>query len=145
MPRIDVDSVASKLLPLQCGILNSWRTAFISSICSWVICNASFRASRARWHKLAIFNGGSFFPNSELPADFQRFVYQDVNSRKHIKQLMVEAYPSFISEVKLREATEILNSTDLKIGIGFESQNDIIRNVILKKRIKRELFEEKGG
>lgn len=93
--------------------------------------------------KLAIFNGGSFFPNSELPADFQRFVYQDVNSRKHVKQLMVEAYPSFISEVKLREAKEILNSTDFMVGIGFESQNDFIRNVILKKRIQRELFEEK--
>lgn len=93
--------------------------------------------------KLAIFNGGSFFPNSELPADFQRFIYQDVNSRKHIKQLMVEAYPSFITEVKLREATEILDSTDFKVGIGFESQNDNIRNIILKKGIKRDLFEEK--
>ncbi len=93
--------------------------------------------------KLAIFNGGSFFPRSELPRDFQHFIYQDVASRPEISQLMVEAYPSFISEKITSEAMEMLGSTDFMVGIGFESKNDFVRNKLLKKRIGRELFEKK--
>ncbi len=93
--------------------------------------------------KLAIFNGGSFFPNSELPNDFQNFVYNDVAARPNIKQLMVEAYPDYISEKKLREAKEIIGCTDFMVGVGFESKNDTVRNVFLRKSIKKEVFEKK--
>ena len=93
--------------------------------------------------KLAIFNGGSFFPHTELPKDFQHFVYQDIAGRPNIKQLMVEAYPSFITENALREALECIGKTDFMVGIGFESHNDVVRNKFLKKRIERVLFEEK--
>ncbi|TMP81612.1 hypothetical protein CWB73_06905 [Pseudoalteromonas phenolica] len=93
--------------------------------------------------KLAIFNGGSFFPDSELPNDFQHFVYNDVAKRSHIRQLMVEVYPSFISERKLVEAKTMLGDTDLMIGVGFESHDDQVRNSMLRKRINKDLFEEK--
>jgi radical SAM enzyme (TIGR01210 family) len=90
-----------------------------------------------------VFNGGSFFPNAELPEAFQKFVYDDVASRHHIKQLMVEAYPQFITANKLAQAKERVGHTDFMVGIGFESQDDFVRNVLLKKRIAKENFEEK--
>jgi len=93
--------------------------------------------------KIAIFNGGSFLPSSELPDEFQYHVYEDIASRSIVKQLMIEAYPSFIAEKKLREAKEILGSTDLMVGIGFESQDDYVRNVLLKKGIDKAFFEKK--
>jgi radical SAM enzyme (TIGR01210 family) len=93
--------------------------------------------------KLAVFNGGSFFPSSELPSQFQHFVYEDVAKRSNIKQLMVEAYPSFISEKKLQQAQEMLAATDLMVGIGFESLDETVRNQYLKKRIDLALFENK--
>lgn len=93
--------------------------------------------------KVALFNGGSFFPNSELPNEFQRYVYEDIASRPAVRQLMVESYPSFIAEKTLCEAKEILGSTDLMVGIGFESQDDNVRNNLLKKGIDKNLFEKK--
>lgn len=95
------------------------------------------------FEKLAVFNGGSFFPNSELPNGFQEYVYKEVAQRADIKQLMVEAYPTFISQKKLIQAKEILGSTDLMVGIGFESLNEKVRNQYLKKRIDLNQFEEK--
>lgn len=95
------------------------------------------------YNKLAIFNGGSFFPKTEIPLDIQRFVYEDVEARPNIEQLMVEAYPSVITEKRLSEAKEVLQSTDFMVGIGFESQDDRVRNYLLKKRIDKELFEKK--
>lgn len=93
--------------------------------------------------RIALFNGGSFFPEAELPAVFQNHVYQDVASRPEVHQLMVEAYPTFITRRKLEQAVEMLNGKELMIGIGFESQNDFVRNTLLKKRIDRDLFENK--
>jgi radical SAM enzyme (TIGR01210 family) len=97
----------------------------------------------APYERLAIFNGGSFFPNAELPDAFQRFVYEDVAAKTSIKQLMVEAYPQFITENKLAQAKERLPHTDFMVGIGFESQDDFVRNSLLKKRISRKDFEAK--
>ncbi|NLS14453.1 hypothetical protein HGP28_16405 [Vibrio sp. SM6] len=93
--------------------------------------------------RLAIFNGGSFFPNSELPGDFQRSVYQYAATHPTIKQLFVEGYPNFISKAKLVEAKSLLGDKDLLVGVGFESANDTVRNTMLKKGIDKRVFEQK--
>jgi radical SAM enzyme (TIGR01210 family) len=93
--------------------------------------------------KVAIFNGGSFFPESELPSGFQEHVCQDIASRPQVRQLMVEAYPAYIARRKLDQTREMLAGKDLMVGIGFESQNDFVRNTLLKKRIARDQFEAK--
>ena len=100
-------------------------------------------AAYPEFDKLAVFNGGSFFPQSELPNALQEHIYRDVASRPNVRQLMVEAYPTFITEAKLHQAKSLLGDVELMVGIGFESQNDFIRNTLLKKRIDKELFESK--
>jgi radical SAM enzyme (TIGR01210 family) len=117
---------------------------------SWALTADIYKAMLAEslkdnqhFDKLAVFNGGSFFPASELPNEFQIAVYEEAASRRNIKQLMVEAYPTFISQKKLIEAKSILGSTDLMVGIGFESLNEKVRNEYLKKRIDLAQFEEK--
>jgi archaeosine synthase beta-subunit len=95
------------------------------------------------YDKVAIFNGGSFFPQAELPQAFQMEVYDDIAQRSGVTQLMVEAYPQFITQTNLSQAKEALGSKDFMVGIGFESQNDFVRNTLLKKRIARDLFETK--
>lgn len=93
--------------------------------------------------KIAVFNGGSFFPGSELSDEFQRFVYEDIAARSSVRQLMVESYPTFISRKKLSEAKAILGGKDLMVGIGFESKDDYVRNTLLKKGIDKGGFETK--
>lgn len=93
--------------------------------------------------RMAVFNGGSFFPDSELPTEFQHHVYQHVANHPNIRQLFVEAYPRFITQRKLEDALIQLKDKELIVGIGFESHNDTVRNVMLKKGIDRQLFEAK--
>ncbi|KAB7613626.1 hypothetical protein F9L33_09615 [Amylibacter sp. SFDW26] len=93
--------------------------------------------------KITVFNGGSFFPEAELPKAFQDLVYKTVSGLPGTKQLMVEAYPKFISKTALRRAKEHLGEKDFMVGIGFESENDFVRNKLLKKRIDRNEFEAK--
>lgn len=93
--------------------------------------------------KLAIFNGGSFFPNSELPTEFQAHVYKHVAEHPNVKQLLVEAYPRFINRNHLENALSKLKGKDLVVAIGFESSNDSVRNNLLNKGIDLKLFEDK--
>lgn len=93
--------------------------------------------------RFAIFNGGSFFPNSELPDEFQKYVYEHIAQHKNAKQIFVEAYPRFITQSKLENAVETLGNKELIVGIGFESRDDTVRNVMLKKGIDIKLFESK--
>ncbi|RBO82541.1 hypothetical protein [Marinomonas aquiplantarum] len=93
--------------------------------------------------RLAIFNGGSFFPESELPIGFQEYVYNRVSHSKKTKQLLVEAYPNFISRKKLENAVDQLGDKTLMVGIGLESSNDIVRNNIMNKGIDLGRFERK--
>ena len=93
--------------------------------------------------RLAIFNGGSFFPKTELPPKFQNFVYDDIARRTHVRQLMVECYPKFITKNKLVQAKRRLSGKDFMVAIGFESVSDQVRNMMLKKGIDRDIFENK--
>jgi len=100
-------------------------------------------SASGEYQKLAVFNGGSFFPSPEIPAQTQRYIYEDAAQRENIRQLMVEAYPNYIAKAKLLEARTILGATDLMVAVGFESISEKVRNNFLKKRIELGLFEKK--
>lgn len=93
--------------------------------------------------RIAIFNGGSFFPDAELPTEFQDYVYTKTHQHNNAKQLFVEAYPRFISQRSLERGVELLEEKELMVAIGFESHDDTVRNVMLKKGIDIKLFEKK--
>lgn len=117
----------------------SWKLGF-------QIYQAMFDAlSRDNEHvdRIAIFNGGSFFPDSELPIRFQNYVCEQVARHPKARQLFVEAYPSFISRSKLVQTLAGLGGKDLMVGIGFESKDDRVRNGLLNKSIDLSLFESK--
>ena len=91
--------------------------------------------------RLAVFNGGSFFPAKEIPWDFRPQVYQYVADRPAIGQLAVESKPEYIDTDVLAQATNIMDGNRLAVGIGLESSNDLLRKSVLKKGISRRSFE----
>lgn len=97
----------------------------------------------ANCHRLAIFNGGSYFPRSELPKPFQDYVLDYVAQHAYLNELLVECYPSFMHKGDIEEAVNRLNGKQLIVGIGFESHDDYIRNQLLNKGISKEVFEQK--
>lgn len=91
--------------------------------------------------KVAIFNGGSFFVDEEVPADFRKFALQDLGKRSGLQQVMVESRPSYLRHDCLSEAKAWLNGKDLMVGIGLESVNASTRNKLLKKGMSLHDFE----
>lgn len=92
--------------------------------------------------KIALFNGGSFFVDSELPPEFRRAMIDDVSRRAHFRQVMVESRPEYITPAALTEAGPILAAgQDFVIGIGIESASDKVRNKLLKKGMQRAAIE----
>lgn len=92
--------------------------------------------------KLAVFNGGSFLIDTEIPADFRRQMYEDFAKHPRARQLMVESIPEGVTAEVLSEAKERLGSKDFMVGIGLESSDNRIRNKLLKKATSLKRFEE---
>lgn len=92
--------------------------------------------------KLAVFNGGSFFVDSELPPEFRRAMITDASRRTNFVQVMVESRPEYLTSAALDEAEPILSAgKDFVVGMGVESANDRVRNKLLKKGMQRGAIE----
>lgn len=92
--------------------------------------------------KLAIFNGGSFFVDSEIPPEFRRAALADASGRAHLRQIMVESRPEYLTPAALDEAEPVLAAgKDFVIGLGVESAADRVRNKLLKKGMHRSDIE----
>jgi radical SAM enzyme (TIGR01210 family) len=86
---------------------------------------------------ISIYNDGSFFASNELE-DHTRLLILELVKRYKCKFLMVESIPYFITEDKIKEATQVLGNIKLIIGIGLESTNDEIRDLCVCTKIKLE-------
>jgi archaeosine synthase beta-subunit len=92
--------------------------------------------------KLAVFNGGSFLIDTEIPADFRRMLYEDFAKHPTARQLMIESIPDGITKEVLDEAKNHLGTKDFMVGIGLESADNHVRNKLLKKATSLKRFEE---
>ncbi len=72
--------------------------------------------------KLALFNGGSFFVDGELPPEFRHRFIADASRRPGLVQIMVESRPEYVTPAALDEAAPILGAgrdfADGAFGIG---------------------------
>lgn len=92
--------------------------------------------------ELSIFNGGSFLNPNEIPAVFQRNLFESVARHDSLKRLMIESRCEYISHRSLHNALEALSGKKLKIAIGLESENDHTRNRLIRKGLSKTVFEE---
>ncbi len=78
---------------------------------------------------LKIFTSGSFLDPQEVSAGSMRKMMSLVP--EHIKRVQIESRPEFIKEKALKDIKNVLNA-ELEIGIGLETANDRIRELINK-------------
>jgi len=98
---------------------------------------------------LTIYNGGNFlnsgteFPGSktEIPLSLQMDICERVGRHPTIGKLFVESRPEFITENNIPILMKLLSGKTLQIGIGLESRNDFVRNVLLRKGMSIAGFE----
>jgi archaeosine synthase beta-subunit len=90
---------------------------------------------------LSLYNDGSFFAPQEIPDDLQLEIAHLV-ANASVTRLVVESLPQFITTTRLRPFVEILGDVKLEIGIGFQSANEVVREVLVNTRVSQRAFEE---
>lgn len=90
---------------------------------------------------LAIFNGGSFLCDQEIPARAQEWICEQVAAHPTIEKLMVESLPQFVTEGKLAALSARLGGKTLEVGIGLEVYSDRVRSRNVRKNFSRREFE----
>lgn len=92
--------------------------------------------------EVAIYNGGSFWNDNEIPSKFQRFLLNKIGNG-NARRILIENRCEYITEEKIRDAVILLGGKKLMVGIGLESSDDYIRNKLIGKGLSKKSFEEK--
>jgi len=91
---------------------------------------------------LAVFNGGSFLNDQEIPQAFQIEICNQVRNISSIRKLLVESRPEYITEKKIKSLTAALGVKKLIVGIGLECASDEIRSKSINKGFTKYEYEE---
>lgn len=131
----------------MCGFNGSTQKYTHGHLYPSFIFNSFFRLAEWQNHKnpeeLSIFNGGSFWNDKEIPTGFQEKIYRRVAKHDSLLSMLIETRCEYITMEKVAVATRMLSGKRLIVAIGFESQDDHIRNKLVKKGLSKQLFEEK--
>ncbi|GLL02128.1 hypothetical protein [Dactylosporangium matsuzakiense] len=89
---------------------------------------------------LALYNDGSFFAPAEIPRQVQIQIAERV-AASGVRHLVVESLPQFVTPTVLGPFVEALGDTELEVGIGLQSSDDLVRETLVNTRISRISFE----
>jgi radical SAM enzyme (TIGR01210 family) len=97
------------------------------------------------YHIVSLYNDGSLFEEREIDFDVVLQVFMMLSQQPSIQRIVIETKVIDIDEEKVIALTEVLGDIELEIAVGFESSNDMIRDICVNKNFSRELFEEKAA
>lgn len=88
-----------------------------------------------------IYNAGSFLNENEVPKVVQEGIAARVKDSPDIREAFIESRPEFINTNTLNNLVSLLRPKGLKVGIGLEAEDDIVRNQHINKGISKEAYE----
>ncbi|MBI4954454.1 MAG: hypothetical protein HY908_20685 [Myxococcales bacterium] len=87
-----------------------------------------------------LYNSGSFFADQEIPPEVRAHVLGRLG-RSTVRRVLVEARPEHVKAHDLAAARAALGDRELEVGIGLESADDHVREVLIHKGFGRADFE----
>ncbi|WP_300156095.1 hypothetical protein [Solidesulfovibrio sp.] len=82
---------------------------------------------------VCIYNAGSILSREEMCDHDLAEILKIVESNNHIKHVIIESRPEFITENVLQVMAELLKSTSAEIGMGLESVSEVVRDLCINK------------
>jgi radical SAM enzyme (TIGR01210 family) len=76
---------------------------------------------------------GSFYDEREVPEDVRRKITEIVRDSGFVEYMGTESRAGFVTEEKISETVDILENIQFEVGVGLESSDDIIRELIVNK------------
>lgn len=92
------------------------------------------KAFQPSW--LRIYNEGSFFNPNELGMQAQERMIEIASNIEGIERITIESRPEFITQESIqRVRSKLKPGVELEVGMGFESHDIVVREVIINKGI----------
>jgi len=88
-----------------------------------------------KYPMLCLYNGGSFLNEKEISTEVRDYMLKKIKTIPHIKRLIIESRPEHITGGKLDEIETLLPDTTVEIGVGLETANDVLRDLVLNKGV----------
>jgi radical SAM enzyme (TIGR01210 family) len=95
------------------------------------------------FQQLSVGNEGSILDRKRFPGEAMSYLLRQAHSLPSLKVLSLETRPEYISAATLREILDLTSASLVDLTIGFETQDDHLRQVVLNKSITRKTFEAK--
>jgi radical SAM enzyme (TIGR01210 family) len=89
---------------------------------------------------VCVYNAGSFLNDEEIPAEAQLYIYRTLNRIIHVKRIIIESRPLYITNEKLKILRREIPNKEIEIGMGLESIDEYVRNVCLNKALLLDKF-----
>ncbi len=91
-------------------------------------------------YAVKIFTSGSFLDPEEVPPGARREILRRLAENPNVSEVCFESRPEFVKEETLEEVREALKDKPFEVGIGLETADDRLRE-LLGKNVSREEFE----
>ncbi|HEY3450441.1 MAG TPA: hypothetical protein VGK67_29065 [Myxococcales bacterium] len=89
-----------------------------------------------------LYNSGSFFADPEIPPDARARILERLGREGGVSRVLVESRPEFVRAADLAAARAALGPRQLEVGIGLESCDDRVRDVLIHKGFGLSEFEK---
>ncbi|MDQ1353302.1 MAG: family radical protein [Acidobacteriota bacterium] len=86
---------------------------------------------------------GSFFNDSEVDLPTRLAIMERLSKLPQVRRISTEARAEYVTVAKIKEVKQALgNDKILEFGIGLESANDYLRNVVINKGLSKKAYEK---
>ena len=86
-----------------------------------------------KYPMLNLYNNGSFINDNEIPPEARKGMLRMINKNPHIKMLVLETRPEFVTEEKVREIKRLIPDKHIELGVGLEIKDDFYRRICINK------------
>jgi hypothetical protein len=90
---------------------------------------------------LCLYNAGSLLNAKEVPHEALEYIFKSISTVPEIQRVAIESRVEYADAEKIAALKSLLKGRELVIGTGFESSNDIIRELCVHKGIQKKKFE----
>lgn len=98
----------------------------------------------AGYENVFLYSNGSFLDCKEITLEDQKKMLE-VLVTSGARQIMVETRPDFVDEDNLNHILETVPAEHLKVGLGFDTYSDDVRDVCLNKGYTRNQYDNAAG
>lgn len=96
------------------------------------------------FENISLYSNGSFLDCREITLDEQKKMLE-VLVTSGARQIMVETRPDFVDEDNINHILETVRAEHLKVGLGFDTYSDDVRDVCLNKGYTRNKYDNAAG